>query len=71
MEKKNSDPKNNKYPVAVTLGLNMAVGMGFFSWLGYVVDQKIKGGGIPTLIGMFLGMFYCGYEVWKLIRQSE
>ncbi len=22
-----------------------------------------------TLTGIFLGLFYCGYEIWKAIRQ--
>lgn len=57
-------------PPAVNLGLNFAVGMGLFSYIGYRIDQKRGGGGIFTLAGMFLGLVYGGYEVWKLLRQT-
>jgi len=48
----------------------MAAGMAFFTFIGYQIDKR-KGGQTWTLVGMFLGLFYCGYEVWKLIRKSD
>jgi hypothetical protein len=67
--KKSSPPK---VPAAVNLGINFAVGMGLFSFGGYKLDQKRGDGNLFTLLGMFLGLIYGGYEVWKLVRvQNE
>ncbi len=53
---------------AVMLGLNFAVGMAVFSFLGFLVDQKRGGGILFTVAGIVLGLTYGGYEVWKVIR---
>jgi hypothetical protein len=54
---------------AVNLGLNCAVGMAVFSFLGFWIDQR-RGGDrlLFTLLGMALGLAYGAYEVWKVIR---
>ena len=66
--KKNNSFRQNP---ALSLGLNMTAGMIMFSLIGHWIDQKRGGGYIATLIGMFVGLFYCGYEVWKIVRNSE
>ena len=53
---------------ALTLGTQLAVGMALFSWLGMYVDKRRGGGSAGTLVGIFLGLFYGAYEVWKLVR---
>ena len=53
----------------VTVGLNLAVGMGVCVYGGYFLDQKTGGGQIWTLVGTGLGLFYCGYEIWKLLQE--
>lgn len=64
--------KPPRYVAGISLGTTMAAGMAVFSFLGYFVDQKRGGGpGAGTLIGMFIGFFYCGYEVWKFVRLSN
>lgn len=50
-----------------SLGLNIAAGMFVFTVLGIWLDQK-QGSQIWTIIGIFLGLFYAGYEIWKVIR---
>ncbi len=66
------EPKLIKYATAMSLGINMGAGMAVFTYLGYYIDQKRGGGQAFTLGGIFLGLFYCGYEVWKIVRkQSE
>ena len=57
------------YGTAISLGLNMAVGVVVFTMAGYWVDQKRGGGKAWTLCGIFLGLFYGAYEVWKVVRQ--
>lgn len=52
----------------VSIGLNIAAGMVVFTCLGFFIDKKV-GGVTWTLVGVFLGLFYCGYEVWKLMRE--
>ena len=55
---------------AIALGTNMAAGMAVFSFLGYWIDKWRGGSGAGpwTLAGMFLGLLYGGYEVWKVVR---
>jgi len=54
-----------------TIGLNMAVGMAVFTLLGYAIGNKTGQMAGCLLIGIALGLFYCGYEVWKLIKQTN
>lgn len=56
---------------AIALGTNMVAGMALFTFLGYKLDQRRGEGRGFTLAGMFLGLFYGGYEVWKLVRQMQ
>lgn len=53
---------------AITLGTNIAVGMGLFTFLGYYADKKTGGGYLWTLCGMGVGFVYGTYEIWKVIR---
>lgn len=53
---------------ALTLGTQLAAGMAVFAGLGIYVDHRRGGGEAGTLIGIFLGLFYGAYEVWKLVR---
>jgi hypothetical protein len=64
-------PEKQFNPPAISLGFNMAAGMGFFTFIGYKIDQKQGGGNAWTLAGMFLGLVYGVYEIWKLIRQKN
>ena len=41
----------------------------FFSFIGYQIDAKLKTQ-YWTLIGIFTGFIYSGYEVWKLIKRE-
>ena len=66
-EKKNSDFLR-KASQAITLGTNLAVGMGLFTFLGYYADKNLGGGFFWTLCGMGLGLVYGAYEIWKVIR---
>ncbi len=66
-------PKNDK-PTrgarqAIALGTNLVAGMLVCAGLGYYIDLKTGGGHGWTLGGMFLGLAYCFYEVWKVVRQ--
>ena len=66
---KNQDENNRPILTnpAIALGTNLMAGMLFFSGIGYYVDHKRGDGVLWTLIGMFLGLAWCGYEVWKII----
>lgn len=55
----------------LTLGIQMAVGMALFTWLGWWLDRSRGGGRAFTLCGMFLGLFYGFYEVWKVTRRTD
>jgi len=64
--------KEKRNWAAISLGTNMVVGMTVFTFLGSIIDEKLAGESqVFTLVGIFLGLFYCGYEVWKLIRQNS
>jgi len=53
---------------ALSLGSNLAAGMAVFSFIGYWIDRRRGGGTFWTLCGMFLGVLYGAYEVWKVVR---
>lgn len=53
---------------ALMLGLNFAVGMAVFSFIGFYIDQKRGHGIIFTICGIVLGLAYGAYEVWKVIQ---
>jgi hypothetical protein len=43
-----------------------------FALLGHFVDRRIGGNKDTfTLVGLFLGLFYGGYEVWKVVRALQ
>ena len=54
---------------ALSLGTQLAAGIAIFSFLGHFFDKKRGGGYAFTLLGIFLGLFYGGYEVWKVVRE--
>ena len=54
---------------ALGLGTQLLAGMVVCAGLGYFVDRRRGGGAAFTLLGMFMGLLYGGYEVWKLVRQ--
>jgi F0F1-type ATP synthase assembly protein I len=56
---------------AMTLGTQLAVGMFVFAFLGHLADKRQGGGSAWTLLGIFMGLFYCAYEVWKLVRRMQ
>lgn len=53
---------------ALSLGYTMTAGMLVFAGLGYWIDQKRGSDYFWTVCGMFMGLIYSGYEVWKLVR---
>jgi len=69
MEIKDKDQLKNIS--GISLGINIAVGMALFTIIGNWIDKKLGDQHLWILVGMFLGLFYCGYEIWKLIRQSD
>ena len=61
--------QRNELGRALMLGMNFAVGMAVFSFLGYYIDRKRGDGALFfTVCGIFLGLAYGAYEVWIVIR---
>ena len=59
----------NELGRALMLGMNFAVGMAAFTFLGYYIDGKRGGGAIFfTLVGIVMGLGYGAYETWIVIR---
>ncbi len=59
------------YSTAISLGLTMASGVLLFTAAGWYIDRKRGGGKAATLCGVFLGLFFGAYEVWKTVREIE
>ncbi len=70
MSERNPNPWQGANP-AVGLGLQLAVGMAVFTGGGLWLDRKRGGGVLFTLLGVGLGLFYCGYEIWKVARRMS
>jgi F0F1-type ATP synthase assembly protein I len=61
--------ERNEMGRALMLGMNFAVGMAMFSFLGYYLDSKRGAGALFfTICGIILGLAYGAYEVWIVIR---
>ncbi len=53
------------------IGTQLAAGMIFFAIVGYFVGDLLERKQAGTLVGIFLGLLYGGYEVWKTVRRLE
>lgn len=69
-----SDPVKGPLPMsrgigaALLLGTQLAAAMALFAGGGYWIDHR-RGGGITwTVTGMFIGLAYSFYEVWRIVR---
>jgi hypothetical protein len=54
---------------AISFGTNFTGGMLVFALGGRYLDRRWPSGWSWTLTGMFLGLAYGAYELWKLVRQ--
>ena len=64
-----SDPNYRGYGAAVSLGTTLTAGIVLCSLGGYWLDQKLDTKTpIWTLAGVFLGLVFGGYEVWKVVK---
>ena len=52
------------------MGFTIMAAIIFFSFIGYKIDEKFKTHWW-TLVGVFVGFAYSGYEVWKLIQNEK
>lgn len=66
-----SERQRQMKATALTLGTQLAVGMAVFAGVGHYIDRRQGTGSTWTLLGVFLGLFYCAYEVWKLVRRIQ
>ena len=57
---------------ATTLGYVIMAAVFFFTFIGYQLDRKFKNDfNLFTLLGIFAGLLYGGYEVWRLIQREQ
>jgi hypothetical protein len=61
-------PAARRYGPALGLGAHLTAGLLAFTFLGRLIDRRRGGGDLFTLCGIFLGLAYGGYEVWKVVR---
>ncbi len=66
------DEPKVKNTSGMTIGYTIMAAMFLCTFIGYKIDEKIKkGSSMFTLIGVFFGMAFSGYEVWKLVKSKE
>ena len=65
------DRKEKKYIIDPSLGWIMAVGMFVFAYLGYLADERWGKSPLGIVGGIIMGLIYCGYEVWKSVRDID
>jgi len=63
--------QRRKLATALSLGYNLAAGVAIFTLFGYFIDRRRGGGQFWTLVGIFMGLLYGAYEVWKVVREIE
>lgn len=54
---------------AVGFGTSFAAGMALFAIAGHALDLKTGREPLYTLLGIFLGLVYGGWELWKLVTE--
>jgi hypothetical protein len=69
----NEKEKQPKYSSsAATMGYTIMAAVFFFTFVGYQIDKKFPNEAhIYTLLGIFAGFVYSGYEVWKLVKDLK
>ena len=60
--------ERNLYQRALGMGFSWAAAIALCTLGGRWLDLRTGGGFFWTLAGAALGLFYCGYELWKLWR---
>jgi len=63
------DPQKN--PDHISLGYTLAAGMGVLCFIGYWIDQKRHTEPFWTITFLMIAFVYCGYEIWKYIRDTN
>ena len=63
------EARRSAQSAAISLGTQLMAGMVIFAGLGIWFDHRFETGRAGTLAGIFLGLFYGGYEVWKLVAR--
>jgi len=57
---------------AMTIGYTIMAAVFLCAFIGYKIDERIKKGSSTfTLVGLFMGLTFSGYEVWKLIKSKN
>lgn len=60
-----------KYGAAIALGTNFTAGMLGCVFIGYILGERFGHQDAWVLAGVFVGLAYGGYEVWKLVRRLQ
>lgn len=61
----------SRFGAAISLGTNFTAGMLVFTFLGIQAGKRFGHPDAWTLAGLFLGLLYGGYEVWKIVRLTN
>jgi len=60
------DPKKNSKHIS--LGYTLTAGMAVLCFTGYWIDLKRQTEPFWTIVFVLIAFVYCGYEIWKYIR---
>ena len=61
----------SRMTAAIGLGSEFAGAIALCTYLGYKADQHFKTGEAWTLTGIFIGLSFGFYSVWKLVRAGD
>ena len=68
---KELQPRKQGAGAAIGFGTSFAVGMAICGLGGHWLDVKYGREPLFTLLGLFLGLLYGGWELWKLVTASN
>lgn len=67
-----SEKRPQGFPKAAQLGYTMLATILLFTGVGYWADKHFKTSDQRwTLTGILFGLGFCGYEVWKLLKEMN
>ena len=64
-------PTRSAVMLGSSLGTELAVAIGFFTFLGYQGDKRFNSSPWCLLAGLLLSFIYGAYAVWKLVRMMS
>lgn len=70
-DKKTGNDQEQRKVSILAASWNIIGSMLASSGLGYFIGWKLQDPATGAFVGGLIGLFYCGYEIWKAVRKPN